>query len=142
MTDTLTPRIVAIALVTRGTPAPRHLVARRRPNAHLGGSWELPGGRVELHETPEQTLARELREELGIDVGETPNFAPLTFSFHRYPTRTVLLLFFQLQLTDAMGDPQPLESDELLWLSRDELLDLPMPDANVPFKRWLASTTA
>ena len=44
----------------------RVLIARRRPGKHMGGKWEFPGGKIELGESPEQALARELAEELDV----------------------------------------------------------------------------
>ena len=60
----------------------RLLIAKRHDNAHLGGLWEFPGGKREPNETFEQCLARELREELGIEVAIGELVESLT---HEYP---------------------------------------------------------
>jgi 8-oxo-dGTP diphosphatase len=128
------PRLIAVALVERpatvGGP-PTFLVAQRRAEAHLGGAWELPGGKVETGESPAEALVRELAEELGLRV-RAEELAPITFSHHRYPAREVLILFFHLQWNHDHGEPAPLASDGLRWLDRAELLGCPMPPANAP----------
>jgi mutator protein MutT len=72
-------RVTAAILVDNG----RLLICQRPPGDHLAGLWELPGGKVELDEPPQVCLARELREELGIeaDVGEL--FASSEYSYDR-----------------------------------------------------------
>ncbi len=72
--------VIACALVDVDK---RVLIAQRPAGKTLAGLWEFPGGKVEPGERPEQTLIRELREELGIDVRE-PCLAPLTFASHAY----------------------------------------------------------
>ena len=121
---------IALGLVEVPTPAgPRYVVTRRPPDVHLGGSWEVPGGRVEPHESPVDAVVRELREELGIEV-EPPE--PLTFSWHAYPERLVLLLFFSTRLAAQSPPPAPLAATELVLVTRDELLAVPFPPANGP----------
>src|SRR5882724_7961554 len=73
--------VVACALVDVDK---RVLIAQRPEGKPLAGLWEFPGGKVEPGERPEQTLIRELEEELGIVVKEAC-LAPLTFASHSYP---------------------------------------------------------
>src|SRR6266487_3533876 len=87
-TPTLQAVDVAAALVFRDGIL---LITQRHANAHLGGLWEFPGGKREAHESFEQCLARELREELGIEVEVGQLFETIT---HEYPGKTVHLRFF------------------------------------------------
>lgn len=125
-------RLVAVALVAHGERQgePTYIVTRRKKDAHLGGAWELPGGKIETGESPRDAVQRELREELGIEVEA---IAPLTFSHFRYPNREVLLLFHACR-TIAGHEPRPLAADALELLTLAEILTLPMPPANEPFK--------
>ena len=61
----------------------RVLLAQRPDGKPMAGLWEFPGGKIEAGERPEQTLIRELKEELGITVNEAC-LAPLTFASHAY----------------------------------------------------------
>src|SRR5262245_17574696 len=94
------------------------LITQRHADAHLGGLWEFPGGKREFGESFEQCLARELREELGVEaiVGEL--FETVT---HAYPEKTVHLQFHLCHFCD--GEPRPLGCAALRWVSRDELDD-------------------
>ena len=101
------------------------LVARRYDDAHLGGLWEFPGGKVEPGESDEAALARELREELGIEVLVGPVWGILA---HRYRERAVRLQFrFASRLA---GEPRALGCAELRWVEPPELSDLPFPEAD------------
>jgi len=86
------------------------LISQRPPQVAHGGCWEFPGGKVERGETPEQALARELAEELGIQVVSSQ---PLRVVRHVYPTQTVLLDV--RQVTDFVGIPHGREGQPLAW---------------------------
>src|SRR6476659_4763916 len=79
--------VTAVALIDADG---RVLLAERPEGKPMAGLWEFPGGKVETGETPEQTLIRELEEELGIVVKEAC-LAPLTFASHSYPDFHLLM---------------------------------------------------
>src|SRR5881394_3384990 len=87
MADIKLTLVVACALVDADK---RVLLAQRPPGKTLAGLWEFPGGKVEPGERPEQTLIRELGEELGIAVQEDC-LAPLIFASHLYPDFYLLM---------------------------------------------------
>ena len=107
------------------------LITQRRADAHLGGLWEFPGGKREPGETFQQCLARELHEELGIQIEVGQMFEELT---HAYPEKTVHLQFFLCRLTQ--GNPQPLGCAAVKWVTRDQLggHDFPAADAALLLK--------
>ncbi|MFN3198038.1 MAG: tRNA (adenosine(37)-N6)-threonylcarbamoyltransferase complex ATPase subunit type 1 TsaE [Bradymonadia bacterium] len=113
----------------------RFLVTRRPQGTHLASNWEFPGGKIELGESPEQALVRELQEELGVVVQVGEIFA---VGHHLYPERAkeVVLLVFRCRIVS--GDPQPLEAEELIWASADELMRLGFPPADQPVLRRLS----
>jgi 8-oxo-dGTP diphosphatase len=108
----------------------RLLVTRRQQGTHLEGYWEFPGGKCDPGETLETCLARELREELGVSaiVG-----AEILTTTHTYPDRSVELHFFQCRLRA----PVPQMGQEMRWVTRDELGDLPFPPADRELIHWL-----
>ena len=79
--------VVACALIDSDG---RVLVAKRPKGRPLEGLWEFPGGKMEIGETPEAALIRELKEELGIDVSQSC-LAPFTFASHAYPNFHLLM---------------------------------------------------
>jgi mutator protein MutT len=113
---------VAAALVFRDR---KLLITQRHADVHLGGLWEFPGGKREPNETFEQCLARELLEELGIEVVVGELFEMLT---HSYPEKTVHLRFFRCQW--KAHEPQTLGCPAFKWVSANELREHSFPDAD------------
>ena len=101
------------------------LITRRHSDAHLGGLWEFPGGKREPDETFEQCLAREIREELGVEISVGKLFESVT---HAYPEKTVHLKFFVCRLKH--GEPQKLGCAAFKWISAAELDHYPFPAAD------------
>lgn len=107
----------------------RILLARRPAGKPMAGLWEFPGGKVEAGERPEQTLIRELKEELGIVVNEAC-LAPLTFASHRYPDFHLLMPLYICRRWE--GTATALEGQQLAWVRVNRLRDYPMPPADEP----------
>ncbi len=107
----------------------RVLLAQRPPGKSMAGTWEFPGGKVEVGETPEAALHREITEELGIDICKNCA-APLTFVSHRYEQFHLLMLLYACR--KWTGIPQSLEGQALTWKYPHEMPSLPMPPADVP----------
>jgi 8-oxo-dGTP diphosphatase len=112
----------------------RVLIAQRPEGKQLAGLWEFPGGKIEPGETPEETLVRELREELGIET-QPACLAPLTFASHSYDSFHLLMpLYVCRRFT---GIPQPLDAQALKWVKPAKLRDYPMPPADEPLIPFL-----
>ncbi len=107
----------------------RVLLAQRPAGKPMAGLWEFPGGKVEAGERPEQTLIRELKEELGILVNEAC-LAPLTFASHSYPDFHLLMPLYVCRRWE--GTPMALEGQQLAWVRVNRLRDYPMPPADEP----------
>jgi mutator protein MutT len=127
------PIDVAAALVFR---AGKLLITQRYQGSHLGGLWEFPGGKREGNESFEKCLARELVEELGIEVDVLDLIESLT---HAYPGKTVNLKFFRCRLDK--GEPQAIGCPAYAWISRSELSDFEFPPADARLLRRLAQDT-
>jgi len=121
--------VVVVAAVVRREG--RVLLTRRLKGAHLAGLWEFPGGKLEDGESPEEALARECREECGIEIAVDDI---LDVAFHRYPGKDVLLLFYGCRLVS--GEVQDLGVAEHAWTTPEGLdrYELPPPDARLVAK--------
>ena len=105
----------------------RVLACLRPAGKHLGGLWEFPGGKVEHGETPQTALARELREELGIEVEVLGELQPVPWQYERGAIR---LLPFLCRITG--GEAVPHEHESLLWCASHELANLTWAPADLP----------
>lgn len=122
-------KLVLVAACALIDPDGRVLIARRPAGKQMGGLWEFPGGKMEPGERPEETVIRELREELGIEVKEAC-LAPFSFASHSYADFHLLMPLYVCRRWE--GAPQPKEHSALKWVRPKDLKDYPMPPADVP----------
>lgn len=114
---------VAVAILQRDDG--RVLVVQRRPGTFRAGHWEFPGGKLESGENSYEALIRELREELGVTVGDARHRMTLR---HRYPEKDVLLDVWQVR--DFTGPVRSCEGHELKWAKPPDLVGLQMLEAD------------
>ncbi len=112
------------------------LIDRRRQEGLLGGLWEFPGGKVEPGETVEACIQREIREELGIEVAVGDRLITID---HAYTHFRVTLNVHHCR--HVSGDPQPIECDEVRWVTLAEIDQFPFPKANVQIIEALRQTS-
>ena len=131
-------KIILVSAVALIDPDGRVLLAQRPAGKSMAGLWEFPGGKVEVGETPEDALVRELHEELGIETWSSC-LAPLTFASHTYDDFHLLMPLYACRKWD--GIVQGKEGQELAWVRAQDLNKYPMPPADIPIipilRDWL-----
>ena len=148
--------VSAIALIDSDG---RILLAERPQGKAMGGMWEFPGGKIEVGETPEQALIRELQEELAIDVSHTC-LTPVSFVSHSYTNTPPAkgeggehecpccgpfvsaaelglrhefhLVMYLFACRKWKGTPHPQEGQRLKWIKPADMKSLSMPPADIP----------
>jgi 16S rRNA (cytosine1402-N4)-methyltransferase len=110
------------------------LLARRAPGRRHAGLWEFPGGRVEEGESPSAALARELKEELGI---EAVIGAELARAVHAYDFGEIELIAFLVP--KFSGQPKLVDHDQIAWVEARCLLEYDLAPADVPIARVVAA---
>lgn len=133
MTDGGKPILLVAACALIDTDN-RILLAQRPEGKSLAGLWEFPGGKVEKGETPEETLTRELEEELGI-ITKVPCLAPLTFASHTYETFHLLMPLYICRRYEGIAHGR--EGQAVKWVRANALRDYPMPPADEPLIPFL-----
>ena len=118
--------VVACALIDADD---RILLAQRPAGKSMAGLWEFPGGKVEPGETPEESLIRELMEELGVET-KVACLAPLTFASHSYDDFHLLMPLYICRRW--WGTARSKEGQTLKWVRAKDLRDYPMPEADLP----------
>lgn len=103
----------------------RFLISQRKNDDTFGAMWEFPGGKKETDETFEECVAREVKEEIDIEVAVHEKFMTIR---RRYFERIIWLNFFLC--TPLSGDPKPIECQKVVWADVDELLSYAFPPAN------------
>jgi 8-oxo-dGTP diphosphatase len=109
------------------------LVAKRGPGGPTGGMWELPGGKVEIGETPEECLEREMLEEFGINVTVGRFFGESVFHYHNGAIKLLAYL-----TSWESGELVPAVHADYCWVSVDELKDYELAPADIPLAEKLA----
>jgi 8-oxo-dGTP diphosphatase len=102
-------------------------VALRKAEKPMGGYWEFPGGKIEPHETPEQALERELKEELGMTVKVREHFFT---NVHAYENITIELIAYYADFIS--GSFTLTDHDIYEWKTPEELIDYKWAPADVP----------
>jgi 8-oxo-dGTP diphosphatase len=115
------------------------LVQQRHDRGPHGGLWEFPGGKCEAGESLAGALARELEEELGVVVA-CDALHPLTFASEPLGSEELLLLLFACR--SWQGEARALDAQQIRWCSPADLLELPMPPADIPLARELVRRAA
>ncbi len=100
---------------------------QRSSTMNLPLKWELPGGKIEQNETPEECLIREIKEEINIEIEIIDS---LPYNVHTYPSITIKLIPFIS--THLKGEITLKEHVNFKWLNTNELLDLDWADADIP----------
>ncbi len=118
--------VAAAALINENAEV---YIAQRPEGKAMAGLWEFPGGKVEKGETPEFALMRELEEELGIETRPCC-FHPIAFASHGYDDFHLLMPLFACRVWK--GTPQLKEHRAHAWVRPQNMLDYPMPAADIP----------
>lgn len=127
-------KIVLVAACALVDADGRILLAQRPEGKSLAGLWEFPGGKVEAGETPEETLIRELDEELGIRT-KVACLAPLTFASHTYEDFHLLMPLYICRRYEGVATGR--EGQAIKWVRPKALRDYPMPPADEPLIPFL-----
>lgn len=127
-------KIVLVAACALIDADRRVLIAQRPEGKPMAGLWEFPGGKVEQGETPEETLIRELAEELGVTT-QVPCLAPLTFASHAYDDFHLLMPLYICRRYEGIA--RGLEGQAVKWVWTRDLRDYPMPAADEPLIPFL-----
>lgn len=114
---------IVAALIGRGG---KYLIGRRRPEGLLGGLWELPGGKMEAGETPEQAVRREIREELDVSVRPGRHLATVQ---HAYSHFRITMQVYECRL--RQGQPRPLYHTDLRWVTQSDQSHYAFPAATL-----------
>ena len=127
--------LIIVSAVTLVDHDGRVLISKRPKGKHMSGFWEFPGGKLEIGETPEECLIREIKEEIDINLSNFC-FSPLTFSLNEYDEFNILLLLYVCR--EWEGIILGKEKQELKWVFPKDLYDknlLPADKELIPFIR-------
>ncbi|GBF80498.1 8-oxo-dGTP diphosphatase MutT [Aphanothece sacrum] len=101
------------------------LIDKRLEKGLLGGLWEFPGGKIEANETVESCIKREIIEEIGIEIEVEEHLISIEHTYSHF--KVTLIVHYCRYLG---GEPQPIECQEIRWVTLDEIETFPFPKAN------------
>ena len=110
-------------------------ISLRHQDAHQGGLWEFPGGKVENGESVEQSLFREIKEELGLEIKSHRPLITITHTYEGSKPATVCLHVYKI--TSYKGVAEGLEGQQVEWVKTSRLTDYDFPAANLAIIRAL-----
>jgi 8-oxo-dGTP diphosphatase len=116
---------VAVAIITNDQD--RMLIAKRKSGKVMAGCWEFPGGKIEPGETPEESLKRELEEEMNVTISVGDYIAEITYDYEWGPVR---LIAYEASIKE--GEIQLLDHDAIAWVSPGEMQHYGMTPADEP----------
>ncbi|GLT15984.1 8-oxo-dGTP diphosphatase MutT [Vibrio algivorus] len=120
-------RVHIVAAIILNEQQDQIFITKRPEKLHKGGYWEFPGGKVELGESAEQGLIRELQEEIDITATEMSLFEHFDFD---YSEKSLTFDFFVVSAFE--GKPYGKEGQQGKWVAVGDLNDYAFPEANVP----------
>jgi 8-oxo-dGTP diphosphatase len=126
------PPLLVVAAVLYHSDG-RILIAERPPGKHMAGRWEFPGGKVAAGESEADALARELREELGVEVAESRPFMRLTHSYRAASGDDRDVELSMWIVVSFAGEPQGLDGQRLKWVRPERLAEEDILEADRPF---------
>ncbi|WP_143046353.1 8-oxo-dGTP diphosphatase MutT [Trichormus sp. NMC-1] len=122
--STVPHKIIGVAVIWNNQE--QILIDRRLPGGTMGGLWEFPGGKIEIGETIQECIQREIYEELGIEIKVGEHLITIDHTYKHL--RVTLTVHHCYHLT---GVPQAIECDEIRWVTWDKLDQFTFPEANV-----------
>src|SRR4029453_5069630 len=129
----MSANLVLVAACALIDPDGRVLIAQRPAGKSMAGLWEFPGGKVEEGERPEDTVIREMHEELGVTIKEAC-LPPFIFASHTYPDFHLFMPLFLCRGWEGIA--QPREGQKGAWVRPKDLAlnaeRYPMPPADLP----------
>ena len=123
MERSLPKKLIGVAVITNDRG--EILIDRRLKDGEMGGLWEFPGGKEELDETIEECIKREIKEELDLDIVVGKHLISVDYT---YPKTCVSLIVHHCHHQE--GEPRPLASQEICWVSLEEIDKFKFPEAN------------
>jgi len=110
------------------------LLCRRKAEKSLGGYWEFPGGKIEAEESESDALARELREELSMEIEVKSKFKTIQY---QYEKMQIELIAYTCKFIQA--DFILMDHDSIEWVKKTELLNFNLAPADIPIARALVT---
>ncbi|NEP58811.1 MAG: 8-oxo-dGTP diphosphatase MutT [Symploca sp. SIO2G7] len=114
---------IGVAVIQNGQG--KFLIDRRPNQGLMAGLWEFPGGKVEPGETVTECIKREIQEELGIEIEVGRHLITIEHTYSQFQVTLVVHYCRHLK-----GVPQPLECQEIRWVSLAEIDQFSFPEAN------------